>query len=726
MVESIDEIQGVEKKQAEALREAGYQKPRDLRKAPRAALAKIEGVGDELATRIKRQAGTSGSDDPRRAVSASLASPDDWQITDREATYLAERADLDSSDLVGESAASIAERIDWKIDPWFLGYQRVCGVVKRENPETGELEPVPHATVHVEDSDCSFLGFFPDEPPWGWLWPYDCHREVIATVRTNACGEFCVYIPRWEIDRILRFRRERYCLPELIKPTLEDLLRDPRIIPEPPWPNPRPDPGPLQFDRPQLFERIRDVVGEAVAHDLAAETRPTFGDRKSGGAAMLDRPAFVEPMPVPLPSSMEEAPELEAVRSEQQHLKTHQTFSPVEPDGFIGPYLPCRDVYVPEFVTVTDVPDVTFRVTQDVDGDGDEEVIYDEGFFDVRWDEDSIPDVTLIADGSAVSVPTCDVPDIREGECGELRFLTAGLMSVESPYHDTDNGYAFRPNRPKIDDGAGGTTRNDTKTPYTGVIQFHGCVRVEGAEYYRVNYAYEGNDPVTFTDLSWYVPRIDPGAGHWHMSPDADGWYEIPPKDELVFPYWVLNWPTHRNANGTYELSLEVADGSKTPLPNGESDPIAFTVDNSQPRVDYSVEWSTDESIWHRLTDPCEPIKRGASDTVHLRTTYTASARHFRNVTVKAHGCLADPTRSGDAEDFGHWYTDPDTDNSYTATAKFEIPSTHPDGTYSIRFNAHGRAFNPSGGHGGPSDDWYYDHPYVHAHPTRHFAITTV
>ncbi len=374
---------------------------------------------------------------------------------------------------------------------------------------------------------------------------------------------------------------------------------------------------------------------------------------------------------------------------------------------------------------MTDVPDVTFRVTQDVDGDGHEEPIYEEGFFDVRWDDQSIPDVTLIADGSAISVPTCDAPDIAEGECGELRLLTAGLMSLEEPYHDPDTGYARRPNRPKVPDGSGGFDRPDTETPYTGVLQLHGCVRVDDAEYYRVKYAYEGHELKKFTDLEWHVPRLDPAAGSLLMSADGDGWYPIPPKDELVFPYWVLNWPTGRFPDGTYELVLEVADASKTPLDGGKSEPVALVVDNSRPRVDYRIEWSDDRSIWHRLAETCPVVYRQGTESIHFRVTYTASARHFRDVKVHGSGCGGGAMTPTSSSGYEHWYTDPETDNSHTATVEFEVPHTRPDGTYTIRFDAHGRAFNPSGGRGGPSNDWYYDAAYAHAHPGRHVAIVS-
>ena len=38
--------------------------------------------------------------------------------------------------------------------------------------------------------------------------------------------------------------------------------------------------------------------------------------------------------------------------------------------AFIGPFRRCYDHYIPEWHSIIDVPDITFRVTQDVNGDG--------------------------------------------------------------------------------------------------------------------------------------------------------------------------------------------------------------------------------------------------------------------------------------------------------------------------------------------------------------------
>ncbi len=53
-----------------------------------------------------------------------------------------------------------------------------------------------------------------------------------------------------------------------------------------------------------------------------------------------------------------------------------------------GPFKRCFDVFVPKWVPMLDVPDITFRVLQDTNGDGVEEQVYGEAFFQVRWDAD--------------------------------------------------------------------------------------------------------------------------------------------------------------------------------------------------------------------------------------------------------------------------------------------------------------------------------------------------
>ena len=118
-------------------------------------------------------------------------------------------AGLEPEQLKGLTIADINRTFPYLIDPKILFFRQVCGTVVKTDPATGVDAPVPFATVQVEDTDCSFLGYFPAASPWGWAFPFRCRREVIATALTDDCGRFCVWIPRWEIDWILRFRRER-------------------------------------------------------------------------------------------------------------------------------------------------------------------------------------------------------------------------------------------------------------------------------------------------------------------------------------------------------------------------------------------------------------------------------------------------------------------------------------------------------------------------------------
>ena len=77
---------------------------------------------------------------------------------------------------------------------------------------------------------------------------------------------------------------------------------------------------------------------------------------------------------------------------------------------------------MPAFVPILDVPDITFRVGQDVDGNGDEETIYSEGFFDVRWNAGAIPDVTLEVSPIARAALACDIPEVP---CADVPALVS-------------------------------------------------------------------------------------------------------------------------------------------------------------------------------------------------------------------------------------------------------------------------------------------------------------
>ena len=334
---------------------------------------------------------------------------------------------------------------------------------------TGKDMPVPFATVHVMDTDCSFLIFAPGGSPWHWFFPLICHKEEVASVRTDACGNFCVWVPRWEIDWILKWRHERICFPRIfVKPTIRDLLDDPRLQPfRPfPWPpvpdlhidphvgprpGPGPDPGPLNLKGGGTSLRIAsELIGHSKASRLAAlDASAEFGSLRTERDELLDSPAFGLNVPPPLPEEL-----LRTINGKERAALSNSIKLPLnanllehfDPVHFIGPFIRCMDVFFPEWSPVLDVPDITFTVTQDVDGDGDEDIIYSEGFFDVRWDAGPIPPVKLEAFPNALVGVSCDPPEVP---CAEPIILLAGKMPLHNlgggadPYVDA-NGYAKR------------------------------------------------------------------------------------------------------------------------------------------------------------------------------------------------------------------------------------------------------------------------------------------
>ncbi|TFH66841.1 MAG: hypothetical protein E4G90_01470 [Gemmatimonadales bacterium] len=679
-----------------------------------------------------------------RIVPARVKSiaPDERAVTERQAVHLAKLASVDVKELVGRKIAEVHERLRWKIDPVLLLFRRVCGQVVKRDPGSGELHPVPNATVHVEDTDCSFLGLFPREGPWGWLFPLVCHREEIATVTTDACGRFCVYVPRWDIDRILRFRLARICWPEFVKPDIRDILEWIKPLPEPPRirkpPRPEPDPAPDWLVNPGALQRVGELLGPEAAERLQGIAfQREFGESTKPLERLLATPALGRRMAPPLPPKMADLDarkDVATVTAEfglEPELARRVNFS-----HFIGPFWRCRDVLIPEWVPIVDVPDITFRVTQDVDDDGDEETIYSEGFFDVRWNADPIPDVILEADDIALSTPSCSGPDIDPGTCTGPEIRTVGLMTLEPSHHNSTSGYGIRPNRPKPSGFVDGTSVGPAEAPYWRTLQLHGCHRFGNAKYYRLTYQYGSASEIPFTGLHWYAPRLGPGAPI-HVVPDPDGWYEILPPGDLVFPYWLLNWPTGSYSNGLYKVRLQLGNSAKTVIDPPGSPQVGFEVDNTRPNVALAeIRWRLKGSTGsgQLLPDVCPIIQRPAGMDIELLATYAASATHFRDVYVSGHSCRAgwlarSLTALADRGRYEHWHTGT-SDNSWGGTAIFDLPATFngmsTQGVCSIWVFARGRAFNPAGGDAGPGTNWLYNPVYSWWHPHRDIAVIDV
>ena len=364
-------------------------------------------------------------------------------------------------------------------------------------------------------------------------------------------------------DRLdLRWRRERWCFPDLlIKPTIRDILEHFELLPDPPScarPG-RADPPPFVFKASgQKFQRIEAVLGHEVAMELGAiENTAQLGTKNAALQRILDRPAFAEPVPPPLPPDIRQAFEQEGFKGMASRMNVpFETFEKrkfsIDFDRFIGPLRRCVDVWVPEFAPIFDVPDITFRVTQDVNGDGTEETIYGETFFDVRWNSGPIPDVTLYASSIALTSPACDTPVLDCNGAPGVRF--AGLMPVDAAYINPATGYAVWPNRPHPHGllSEAPVPGPSATAPFHSVVQLYGCNRTDGAQFYRLLYSFNGSAAVPFTNLAWYIYPWA-GAPH-HVVPDAQGWYPILSDPMDWHPAnLLLNWPTHQFQNGLYD-----------------------------------------------------------------------------------------------------------------------------------------------------------------------------
>lgn len=685
---------------------------------------------------------------PKEANELLDVAPDRLPLTERRAQYLGDLAGVEPKRLAGKTIAEVHETLRWRVDPQLLLFRRVCGQVVRRDPVTNALLPVPNATVHVEDTDCNFLGYFPISSPYAWLHPFGCRREEIATVRTDSCGRFCVFVPLWDIDRILRWRRERICTWELFRPRIRDLLVREPDLGRPPLP----DPPPFTRLVPEAIERVRDLAGDRIVRQLeAARELSLHGERHAALDDLLDEPLFPSATPPPLPEELRGEfrggkPQRELDVAAELGLRTEK----IDFRRFVGPFFRCYDVFVPTWQTVVDVPDITFRVTQDYDGDGVEEVIYSEGLFDVRWNATSIPDVTLEASANAVATEYCG--PVKEIPCGNVPSIeAAGYLDLEPAYHDDTNGYALRVNRPTASGDYPPPPNNGVASPvpatapYARNLNLHGCVRLEKATHYRINFEYRAQEgdpwgaPTTFLGIVWAAPRQGPGAPVLFAA-DGDGWYAIADPAILVHPHWLLPWNTAARPDGWYRLRVELGHLTGASInPGSASAPRVFRVDNSRPAAavlevrwrlaSVSGPWNDTNStlVLPAPANTCPVIHRPTGQDIDLRVKWTASAAHLRNATLVQSGCGGGALQplDGGVEGYRHWHTGP-LDNNVSQTNLFRLAAALPPGCYTLGIRAWSRAFNPQDFDAASTNDWWVNQGLLDVSPSRAISVVNV
>jgi len=689
------------------------------------------------------------------AQTTNSGAPDQAPLTKSQASRLAALTGIASAEFAGLSVSEIGSKFRWQIDPEWLLFRRICGKVVKKDPATGAEYPVPFATVYAEDTTCSLLGLFPVEVPWAWFFPFFCETEVVAQTTTDACGNFCIWVPRFEIEWILRFRLERICYLQLFnKPTVGSVLQ--YLQGNPIGPDPAPDAAASIALKPgtALYQKAEQILGSAVTRQLAVlSSNQSLGSSTTAQQALLARPAFTSPLPPALPKQFRKP----VNSSRQEHLSAVQgtlanqlgvdasTLENLNPGKYFGPFLRCYDILVPEWVPILEVPDISFRVTQNVGGTGTPVVIYSGGLFDIPWSRGNISNVTLLASQIAISTTNCNTPSVACSNVPSLEFV--GLMPLvnpplpAAPYVDAVAGFATRPNPPHPDGTVAGPALLPASTPYTGTLQLYGCNQVDDAVYYRLRYTYTPPGSTTpsaltpFTGLTWPLYREVGGLleSLWPVS-DSNGWYPVIPTADGWFPNsMVLEWYTPDFANGLYTVQLEVADSSKTLLATSAT--VGFVVDNSAPIPSYSATWSTSADMSGAQpvpTDDCVVIDRGVNPVdIYIQVNYSVTANHLRLSQLSSGGCAGGANlvstvsavpQATPALTVQHWYED-EIDNSFSVVATYVIPSTYPQGVYSFTMYADSRAFNPAGSDSGPIDDWNYNPVYIYTNPSFSVGI---
>jgi hypothetical protein len=613
--------------------------------------------------------------------------------------------------------------IDDVVGIWPFKHQ-VCGRVIKRDPVTGEECPVPGATVRVLDVDFHLWWWYPYPGlPWCWIYPLFPRREEIATIKTDECGHFCVDIPYFDIDAILRWRLRFRCLWETLqRPTVIDAIDlgikpDIQAYPElehlpelefKPKSKPWPDPGPLMSTksiRESLAEISADVKSARVSGTTSRKvhiseqvsdfyTKPQFESVRQAifdkqtlfetvdpnKLSVLDRPAFPDQI---APPNLPDDDTLLKILPDKKMLTELRRIRP------IARLLRCWPEFIPDWHLYLDVPDIVFKVEQDIDNDGTLETIYDQGYLDINWNlSEPTTDVVIEAWPNAICVP-CG-PGYQP--CTETGIVGISEMPVDLAYLDS-HGYALRVNRPKPNG-----VRTDAQTPFCKTLRLVGCPNYGTAAYYKVFYRYESDPESHFKEL-WYEYNISAGTPH-HVVPDDQGFYPVLTPPNNYFPYHTLiNWRTHNYPNGKYNVRLALYDAAHNPI--GAAPPsINMVLDNSKPSImDFLSLRYNDGTGWQNASLLCPIIPRPTGKDIELEVRFNVAATHLRDIYISFTGC------DGVIGSCSYWHKDVG-DNNKVLTWKVTMPLNKHQGGYRFYLEGRSRAFDSVGG---LASNWDFD-----------------
>ncbi|MEP7264241.1 MAG: hypothetical protein ABI772_07080 [Bacteroidota bacterium] len=683
----------------------------------------------------------------KKQFEKEMIEPDQVILTKIQATRLAALADVDIEEISGKNIAQLTDLLRWRVDPRIFRFKRICGKVVKKDPVTGIEYPVPFATVYVEDTDCSLFLFQPKGFPWSWHFPFNCHREVIAKTHTDACGNWCVWVPRFDIDWVKRWRKHRVCFPYIFRrPVLKDLIK----LKWPPIPNP-PDPGPWEEVikiNPGILNSLGGAKAEMLKKQIAKMENALPGANAVDSEEFLNQSLFDHEMSPPLPqdyqnvisghniiASKNVVPH-DAIRTDlasklglNVEAKELASFDHL---NFRGPFYRCYDFYVPVWQLILDVPDITFRVTQDVNGDGIEETIYSEGYFRVRWDAGTLPNMKLVASHIARESHACHVPLVPCGNVPAIKF--AGLMPLQTPEFDVASGYALGANRPIPTGIPGDTQVAPARTPFCQTLQLYGCVNIQGAVDYRIRKLDPAPNGVAINGLpAWNnydgstpIPIVANSEGWYPVNPVNPFTLAAVPRASLAFPYLILNWPTPQLEKSN--LVIDVRDGAGNIIATSAA--VAIVSDNTPPVINVTkLSWKKvgePDSALRNLKDiNCPVIQRGAATQSSVEVVFEVfvSANHLRDAYLGTQGCgdgVFVPI--GPINQSSHWHRNGG-DNTAIIRERYLLDAGSAQGSYSFHCNAYERSINPDGHDNGLSFNWIYNHVEIGSHHEVNVAV---
>jgi hypothetical protein len=640
-------------------------------------------------------------------------SPDERKLGAISAARLAGLSGLDAAELEGETVAALSQRLRWAVDPEFFLFAYVCGQVVTNDPATGKNVPVPYATVEIVNTVCDCWGYFPEPWPFGWLYPVHGVREVLGTVTTDECGNFCFWVPRFDLEWIRRWRLERVCFEQIfVKPTIGDLLA--RAAGQG-----NPDPGPLA-SRLRPGGDLAATLGPISSTLLsAARAAGGFGDSTRAVSSLLNLPAFPAGLTPPLPARAAEGSNTTARIAEGPSVAAPAA---IDPGRYIGPFLRCVDLIVPEWYLFLAVPDISLTITQG------SQTIY-EGAFDIAWGSSPIPPVTIQASPIATGSALCSGPGVDGEEPG---FQYVGLLPVSAPYasggtYEASTGIATRVNQPQpphVTCTCDVTDLTVTPTcpadaPFSGELYLYGGT-LAGASYYRIAAEYAADPglpsaPSTFTPTgyllgTWTVPTP---SGDVYIAPSdpTNGWYEIPADETGWGGYTNMLMAWGGMADGVYRLTLEFADAARNPL--GTTPPqLRLVINNAAPTpTPFQLRWqptdasfTIDPTAWQSLypapAGAC-PIVHRAGQPIAIEVTVGASSPYLYEAWVSPDSCASGAgltINSWSSAQGPSWVYTAAGESSYAFTGVYALPATAPAGCYGFTMFAATSAFNSAGG----------------------------